>query len=118
MEFTAWLPELWEDMLLIGRLYDRKDAFPPPKDCHAADGRRGCDVAVDEATIVGMFCADALTLAERLPNAPLNERAADVPLDVVIPEYAADEGDTVIFEESERSDAPFELKILVGLLEL
>ena len=115
------MPELWEDMLLIGRLYDRKDAFPPPKDCHAADGRRGFDVAVDEATIIGMFCADALpdeTLAERLPNAPLNERLADVPLDVVIPEYTADEGDTVIFVKIERSDAPFELKILVGLLEL
>ena len=111
MEFTAWLPELWDDMLPIDRLSDRMDAFPPPKDCDAADGRRGCDVAVDEEKIVEIFGADTFpdeTLAERLPDPPLDERLADVPVDAAMPEYAADEGDTVLFVKTELSDAPFE----------
>ena len=63
VEFAAWLPELWDDMLPIGRL-------------------------------------------------------ADVPVDVAIPEFAKNESDKVTFVKNELSDAPFELEIWIGLLEI
>ena len=121
MEFTAWLPELWDDILPIGGLCDRMEGFISPGDCDTADESRSFDVAVDEEAIVGMLDADAFpdgTLDERLSNAPLDEGLADVLVNVAVSEFATDEGDKVMFANNELSDAPLEFEILVGLFEL
>ena len=123
MEFTTWLPELWDDLLPIGRLCDRMEGFCPPKDCDTADERRGIDVVIGGEAIIGIsvFDADIFldgTLDERPPDAPLDERLADILVDVVIPELAANECDRVTFLENELSNAPLEFETWVGLPEL
>ena len=125
MEFLAWVPELWDDILPIGRLCDRMERSVSPEVCGVADERRGFDVGVDEEAILGMFDAGAFPdgtlderLDERLPDAPVDEGFADVPVSFPVADIATDKGDTVMFVKNELLDAPLEYEILVGLLGL